>query len=273
MADSGRQIYFEDSDAYGRHMEAAAPYPDIIQLEITSVCNLRCIMCPLVTEPRDRKPDERVLALDDIRGMEEIFRHAYEVEMTGFGEIFTHPQLLEILRLFRKWELTINATSNGMLIDEARAEAIVKEGLLDLLCVSLDAARPETYRKIRAGGDLDRITRNLERLSEIKSRLGADLPVLRLSYITMLENLEELPEIVDLAARLKAESVIFQGLNESALTEKQNTARYKDMETAAYIEASARAKRLGVGLEFWYQGSRADQAGIESSDANVRKFR
>jgi MoaA/NifB/PqqE/SkfB family radical SAM enzyme len=191
-----RPPLFEDSAEFGAHMQEVRPWPDVVQIEITSVCNLRCVMCPVTCERRERGEDERVLSVDDLARFREVFENAYEVELTGFGEIFAHPDLLNVLRFLRACGCTINATTNGTLMDRERVETIVNEGLLDLLCVSLDAATPETLARVRVGAKMDRILANVRGLMDARAAARATLPLLHLSFITMEQNLDELPAFV-----------------------------------------------------------------------------
>ena len=251
---------FEDTAAYGRHMADVRPWPDIIQIEITSVCNLRCVMCPIVCETRNRAKDERVLSVADLERHRPVFENAYEIELTGFGEIFTHPDLPGVLRFFRETGCTINATTNGMLMDEKRLATIVDENLIDLLCISLDAATQKTLGAIRVGADLERILGNARTLQDLKRARGTDSPRLHLSFITMEQNLAELPAFVRLAADLGAAEVIVQGLNEKDAAKVRNTARDAEAESAIYEQAHQAARETGVALEFWYQGNRTEPA-------------
>jgi radical SAM protein with 4Fe4S-binding SPASM domain len=55
--------------------------------------------------------------------------------------------------------------------------------------VSLDAVRPETYRRIRRGGDLERVAGNVLDFLELRRASGRDLPLVRVSFVKM--NLNE----------------------------------------------------------------------------------
>ena len=267
-----RPPLFEDSPELGAHAQEVRPWPDVVQLEITSVCNLRCVMCPVTCETRERRADERVLSVDDLARFREVFEHAYEVELTGFGEIFAHPDLLGVLRFLRSCGCTINATTNGTLMDRERVRAIVDEGLIDLLCVSLDAATAETLARVRVGAKMDAILANVRGLIEARAAARAALPRLHLSFITMEQNLDELPAFVKLAHDLGAEEVVVQGLCENDRTRLQNTAHDAAREAEVYRETRRTAEELGVALEFWYQGTREDEARVNPDGRTLRKY-
>lgn len=245
--------YFEDSPLYLTCAVKPPPLPRIVQLEITAECNLRCVFCPLQSESRRRPSEERRLSPEDLdTHLRPVLEGAYEVELTGFGEIFCHPDLLEILRRLKRHRLAVNATSNGRHWPPECLRDIVAEKLIDLLCVSLDAGTKATYEKLRAGGVWEKVLDNLRRLQKLKRHMRLSKPVLHLSFITMRDNLAEAPLVAELAHQLGVEKVIYQGLYENAAMNDQGTA-FDEREAAVFAETAAVAARYGVDLEFWYQ--------------------
>jgi len=259
--------FFEDRPEYLAHMAADPPLPRVVQLELTAECNLRCVFCPLHSETaRERAAHERRVTLDDLRThLHPLLANAYEVELTGFGEIFCHPQLLDALRHFKALGLTVNATSNGTLWRAEQLQQIVDEGLIDLLCVSLDAGAAETYARLRVGGDFTRVVANLHALAAAKANGNAAKPELRLSFLSMKDNLGELPAVIELAREVGASEVIIQGLCENEAMRGRGTA-YEQSEKQTFAAAAECARRAGVRLELWYQS----QPTVAETDAVAR---
>jgi len=186
--------------------DAALPSPDIIQLELAAACDLSCVMCPLPHETRRGTGAER-FDVADLERERAFFAAASGVELTGFGEILCHPQLLDCLRWFRKLGLSVQATTNGQRLTPDLIEAIVSEDLIDVLCISVDAATKSTYERIRARGDFARLQRNLDQLAAKRT----DSPSrLYLSFAAMEPNIRELPDFVRWAGALGADRVIVQ---------------------------------------------------------------
>jgi len=156
--------FLEETELYRSHLVRAPEYPAIIQMELTTECNLRCIMCPLSSEERKLASDEVMFTLDDLKRFADAIRHADELELTGFGEDLYHPQAIEVLRWFKQMGVGINLTTNGQLLTPELSELVVAEQLCDVLCFSIDAATGHTYRRIRRGGTWSRLLENLEAL-------------------------------------------------------------------------------------------------------------
>ena len=242
--------FFEDTDLYRNHMDSpSTPYPEVIQFEVTSECNLRCIMCPLTTETRKRCESEKLFSLEECQKLSELFEHASEVELTGFGEMFTHPQILDILRFLKSKDLAVYGTSNGMLLHEEVSEAIVSEGLMDVLCFSIDAATGPTYRRIRKGGSFETVISNIRALSRKRKERGSPIPILYFSFIAMEKNIRELPEFVRLASECGAAKVIVQHIVENRLTAGQNLTGHPGLADEYVAAAMDEARRTGIELD------------------------
>lgn len=61
---------------------------------------------------------------------------------------------------------------------------------MDRLDISIDAATPETYKKIR-GGDLLQLERNIDNFLQIRNERGSETPILRVSFCVQNDNVAE----------------------------------------------------------------------------------
>jgi MoaA/NifB/PqqE/SkfB family radical SAM enzyme len=173
-----------------------------VYVEPTTACNLNCITCMrnVWEEPIGRMDSatfDRVLA--GIRALPE----PPTLFFGGLGEPFTHPDLLDMIREAKRLEASVEVITNGTLLDEARAEALIDVGL-DTLWVSVDGASPECYADVRRENDLPRVMANLERLRDLKIRKRCARPTLGISFVAMRRNIAELPEVLRLERRVGA---------------------------------------------------------------------
>ncbi|MBO0701681.1 MAG: SPASM domain-containing protein [Candidatus Dormibacteraeota bacterium] len=185
------------------------------------------------------------------------------VTLQGLGEPLLAPDLPEMVRLASARGVDMGFNTNGMLLTERRAEELVRAGL-GWLHVSLDGARAETYAAIRGRGDLARVETNVRRLVEVRRRLGAERPRLSLVLVAMRRNLDEIPQVVRLAAEWGVGRLWVQNLSHS-FSDTDPSGDYRgirdfaeeealwsgdDLERADRTFATARgeARRLGVEL-------------------------
>jgi cyclic pyranopterin phosphate synthase len=134
---------------------------DYLRISITDKCNLRCIYCM----PADGvAPAEHT----DILSYEEIIRVATiaarlgvrKIRLTG-GEPLIRKNIAFLVSSLKKItgieELSL--TTNGLLLAD-QATSLADAGL-DRVNVSIDSLRPERFREITRGGDLDIVLKGL----------------------------------------------------------------------------------------------------------------
>ncbi len=161
--------------------ERAPRLPELVQIEATNLCNARCVHCP-----RDRVTREQ-----GIMGMA-LFRRIVDdaaslgiprVKLHFYGEPLIDRRIADKVRYAKSRGVPeVWFTSNGSLLDEAAARALVEAGL-DSLTVSMDAASSETYERIHPGLRYDRVFANIEALVRIRGEAGGTRPKLTLSFV------------------------------------------------------------------------------------------
>src|SRR3979409_9997 len=101
--------------------------------------------------------------------------------------------------------------TNGALLTRRRQVELVHSGL-DELRISLDGSSPATYLKIRGIPAFDRVIENVGEMVRTRSGRASATPRISIWMTGLRENMAELPDVVDLAARLGVEEVYRQRL-------------------------------------------------------------
>jgi MoaA/NifB/PqqE/SkfB family radical SAM enzyme len=239
--------YFEAVD---RTVEAPAP-PVCLYLEVTNRCNLLCETCPRTFEalepPADMSWDLFTRIVDQAPGVKRAVLH-------GVGEPMLVAELPRMIRYLKARGVYVLFNTNGTLLREKRFRELIECGL-DELRVSLDAADAATYALVRGRPFFDRIVRDVRMVRDIQDELGVEHPRISLWLTGLKETIEELPEFVRLAARMRVRDVHLQRLvfdeagfgmarASSSLFEQTNAA-----EQAAIAAAQALGAELGVSLD------------------------
>ncbi len=177
----------------------APPLPRFVQIEPVGQCNLRCQMCAIQFR-RDGPPHGPLafLAFDDFKRLVEGFGDIDELQLQGLGEPTMHPQFFEMVAWASARGIRVSTNSNLTLWSERRARQCVESGL-STLHVSLDAATPVLYERIRRGAHFPKVIRNLRRVMSARRACGSALHV-RVVTVLMRQNLDELPAIVRLVS-------------------------------------------------------------------------
>jgi radical SAM protein with 4Fe4S-binding SPASM domain len=236
----------------GRTEVATTPVDLIFSAEHR--CNLRCVQCPSTVERRqgglplmDRRLPETTL--ERFLKLEAILPRLRFTSLTGSGEPMLSPALGGLLeRLAHHQVPATTFNTHGNLLDRARCELIVDQRLANLT-VSVDAATRETYERIRVGGKWERLLAGLETLNAVKRERGSERPTLVLAGNFMRQNIEELPGLVELAARFSASVLATNTVLYDPAMRDQALIYHRALTREMTVRAIRRARELGVGFD------------------------
>ncbi len=132
-------------------------------LQITEVCNLRCVHCFISAGDYGETMSFEVI--QDIVLPRLVECRVGRVTLTG-GEPFKHPDVVRVAELFSKAGIRVGICTNATLIDEFQMESLVKIGNVHIN-ISLDGFSPESHDKFRGVKDVfDVAIKNIKQLSK-----------------------------------------------------------------------------------------------------------
>jgi MoaA/NifB/PqqE/SkfB family radical SAM enzyme len=189
----------------------ADPLPSGLVYEATMRCNLKCEFCYVGDLLNVEGEWREELSLDALRAAFPE-REGLQVNLTG-GEIFMRKDIMDVFALFQEKGYACGyLTTNGTIIDEARADALAglaESGFLRHISVSIDGPGELHDRARGVKGTFERTRTGLQRLQAAARRRGAPLRV-SINTTVARESLEALDRIVDVAAELGVDAI---GLN------------------------------------------------------------
>jgi len=175
-------------------------------------CNLRCRMCT-GTHAANYPNQFGYLTAEDFRRTLQAAPSAKGVTLSaGDSDPFLHPEIESIIAVAREHGVHFDLFTNGHALTAPVCRKLIESGVCGMINFSIDAATPETYKRIR-GADFKRVIGRIEMLQAMKKELGQKNPWLSMSLVAMADNIQELPEYVRLAQRLGAGRVYVEDLN------------------------------------------------------------
>jgi MoaA/NifB/PqqE/SkfB family radical SAM enzyme len=220
--------------------------PRSLYLETTSRCNSLCETCILTFGGREPQRD---LGWPEFRRIVDQFPALERVLLHGIGEPLLNRDLPRMIGHLKERGATVLFNSNAITLGRRLQAALIEAGL-DELRVSLDAATPETYARVRGVDALPKVLANLEGLAEARRRAGASHPRVSLWFTALRSNIEEIAGLVPIAERVGAEAINLQRLVYNGLglaTEEQSLhGRLQEREEALIRDAEARARQAGI---------------------------
>jgi len=227
----------------------------VVQLEVTSRCQLSCRYCPhaILKEGGEGWYNTDLPWEVFERYLAPCLPQIGLIYFQGWGEPLLHPRLLDMIELAKARGCRVGFTTNGILLGPGLMERLV-ELPCDILGLSVAGGTPATHASLRAGSSLKRLLANSNRLAEIKARYNSPLPKIHCSYLMTRSNLAELPAFLEQAAAAGVDEVVTINLD-LTLTPAMEALRafacpgeeYEEQQ-AQLQAAEGRAAALGIPL-------------------------
>ena len=236
--------------------------PLSVQIDLTNKCNNNCIGCwcnsPLLgNKAMDSETKKKELPLELVKKLiDELDEMSVrEVYLTGGGEPFMHPKIMEIIDYIKSKGIGCDMSTNFTLINKERAEKLVDLGV-DHMNISMWAGTPKTYIKThpnKTDEDFYKIRKMLIYTANLKNKKGKKKPVINIYNVISNLNYNEIKEMIDFAFSVKADSVDFTMMDPVEekteillLNEKQRCKLIKDINK---VKDYVNKKNAELGVE------------------------
>lgn len=177
----------------------AGDFPKVVLIDTVSFCNLRCSMCvhDAMTRKKGMMPWSLYTKIIDEIAATDPHVRVWEV---FFGEALIRkkkrPTIFEMIAYAKKKGLTdVVMNSNANLLDEEAARGLINAGL-DAIYIGIDAFTPETYGKVRVGGDYQKTVENVLGLIRLKEELKSAKPEVFVQFVEMEVNRAEKDDFI-----------------------------------------------------------------------------
>ena len=162
-------------------------FPLFIDIEVTSVCNLKCPFCS--TTYRGRFIDKGFMPFDLVKKIidEGADNGLYGVKFNYRGEPLLNKEICKFVRYAKdKGLVDVYFNTNAMLLDNDMAGALIDAGL-DRISISVEGYTKDVYERYRVGSDFEKVLSNIVSLQEEKKRRGAKHPKVRVQTVLLEE--------------------------------------------------------------------------------------
>ncbi len=175
-------------------------FPKKLFVEVTTRCNLNCLMC--MKQNQEGSIRDGDLSSSLFMRLEPLFPTLEALILNGIGEPLLHQDLEAFIRRAKSlmppngW---IGFQSNGLLMSNQRATSLIEAGV-DRISLSIDALTPEKFRQLREGGEIEGVEQAITSLTAAKKRYNRPEVQIGIEYVVMRGNLHELPATLRWAA-------------------------------------------------------------------------
>ena len=216
----------------------SAAMPDYLQIETTSICNAKCIMC---SHYFSENKNGKFLSDETLGCMMDAIQLSRTISLNGMGEPFISPSLEDKIDLYARLGNKIVSNTNLSILNERLLSQINQH--FEWLEVSCDGATKETYEAIRQGLSFDTFMANLMLLKERCPNVR-----IHIATVVMRQNVHEMPQMVELASEAGANIITFMTLNSNIIINNQQDEMCNYPRVLEYYSAAAlsRGEELGI---------------------------
>jgi MoaA/NifB/PqqE/SkfB family radical SAM enzyme len=156
--------------------------PRHIRIENTNICNADCTICP----HKNMKRAQGNMSMDLFKKIiDEATRLNPQpsIGIHGFGEPLLDKLFFERIVYAKKRGIkSLSSNTNASFLNSENIDRMLKSGL-DEIYISFDAAKAETYAKIRKGLNFEEIENNIKHFVSLRNERAQKKPKIYLSFV------------------------------------------------------------------------------------------
>lgn len=160
-----------------------ADYPLLVDLELSSLCNLRCPFC--YTQSGDFKQQVNATLMDFglfTKVIDEIADKVFAIRLSLRGEPTIHPRFMDAIRYAKARGIAeVSTLTNGSMLTAEFFTEAMRAGI-DWITVSVDGMHAE-YEKNRCPLKFEQIYGYLVQALEIRTNSGQSKPVIKIQTV------------------------------------------------------------------------------------------
>lgn len=178
--------------------------PQILQIFLSDLCNLHCVMCCNKTEERkqeyslDYKMVEKIILTNP---------QLLVIEWLG-GEPTLYPHFEKLLDLAHEQKIKQVLVTNGSLLNKRIINKLIEYNVD--VTISIDAPIKSLYEKIRIGGNFDKLKNNLKLFVKEKKKRQHSFDLLTVNYVVLKNNYKYILKMVDFIKQTGIKNIFFE---------------------------------------------------------------
>jgi len=176
--------------------------PFKLKFENTTVCNLKCKMCPLSVGLK------RPVGSLSYENFKFVFDQIYPcyLNLTGIGEPLANRDIFKIIKYSKDKTTFVKLDSNATLLTKEKGLQMLDAGP-DILSISMDGATKETYERIRIPARFETFLENTKNFIRLRNETKKFKTEIHSFIVVQKDNFHELPDYIKLANELGFDSI------------------------------------------------------------------
>lgn len=248
-----------------------APYPRLLEVEISTACDLRCTMCELgATTKPGQKPgwgqSAKFMRYPQLVKILDEFPELIWIDITGIGEGLVNPEFMDMVREIKRRDIYLELFDPFHRWDPTITERMLDWGL-NRIQPSVDGATKKTYESIRRGANFDVVCANLHYLFQAKKRRGMLTPVVDFHFIVQEANEHEMEQFVVLVRKIAGQQRV--GVQFTEILREFDGIEAKKVPITEERMASVRATAKREDVDVWFNRNSQGRKKADMANCNA----
>lgn len=165
-------------------MGKVAKFPDHVDLELASICQMKCPMCYTINEKYKKEVPLRLMDPELFKKcIDECAKYGvYSIRLSLRGEPFLNKHVVELTRYAKQKGIKeVSTLTNGLALTPELFVELMDAGI-DWITISFDGMG-ETYNAIRYPAKFDEAVEKIRTYHKIKQERGAVKPVIKIQAV------------------------------------------------------------------------------------------
>lgn len=155
-------------------------YPSYLGIDPSSICQLRCPLCPTGVENERRKTGNKIefrnrtlLSVEMFDALlKELNDYLFLIMFYNWGEPLLNKSVPKMIKKAKAFDIYTELHTNlSLRLSDEFIRELLESGIDDI-AASIDGFSTESYQKYRIGGDYELVKTNIERLARMRDKLG-----------------------------------------------------------------------------------------------------
>lgn len=197
LANPFQPFYEQCNRPMAEQMANLPPFPIMIDVELTNLCNMKCKMCP-TGQKKVKRPKGMMSGFTFSRVMELSDKYKTPLRFIRWGEPMFNPRWADYIRHAVSRGRLTHMNTNGLMLTPDNMSLIFETGL-DSLKISMQGYDEKTYGFMRQDGFFNTLLERLGTLYQIRNERGYNKPYIQVG-ITVEQ--DEMPLLEPLKEKL-----------------------------------------------------------------------
>jgi len=169
-------------------------FPNIVNIELNSTCQLKCIMCPMNTGIVKRK--KTLMSKQTFKNIIDKYnKYLCRINLSHHGEPLLHKDLTWFISYLTKRGIRTSITTNALLLTKKKSKELIESGLNEIM-FSFDCLNKDKFERLRQGSHFDIVLANINDFIKINKNVQVvirtiDIDMLKGEDIKLMNEIEK----------------------------------------------------------------------------------